>query len=137
MKIGERVPSFELPDQDGITVRFDDVRGTVTCASAMSGTPDLTLIFANPAIIEDCSFHPCVRYARFEREQVVSFVPPDGAFTLMSYRVVDRNPQAPIYCRSDLKYREGGGRLSFVIGAKPMASRGGVSVRTSAYMKAL
>lgn len=28
MKIGERVPSFELPDQDGITVRFDDVRGT-------------------------------------------------------------------------------------------------------------
>ena len=62
----------------------NDVRGTVTCASAMSGTPDLTLIFANPAIIEDCSFHPCVRYARFEREQVVSFVPPDGAFQLMS-----------------------------------------------------
>ena len=110
----------------------NDVRGTVSCASAMSGTPDLTLVFMNPAIIEDCSFHPCVRYARFEREQVVSFVPPDGAFTLMSYRVVDRNPQAPIYCRSDLKYREGGGRLSFVIGAKPMAGRsGGVTMRTA------
>jgi peroxiredoxin Q/BCP len=27
MKIGERVPSFELPDQDGTMVRFDDVRG--------------------------------------------------------------------------------------------------------------
>ena len=45
--------------------------------------------------------------------------------------MVDRNPQAPLYCRSDLKYREGGGRLSFVIGAKPMAARGGVSVRTA------
>jgi hypothetical protein len=44
---------------------------------------------------------------------------------------VDRNPQAPLYCRSELKYREGGGRLSFVIGAKPMAARGGVSVRTA------
>jgi len=28
MKIGDRVPSFELPDQDGTAVRFDDVRGT-------------------------------------------------------------------------------------------------------------
>ncbi len=151
----------------------NDVRGTIACSSQMSGTPDLTLIFANPSIIEDCSFHPCVRYARFEREQVVSFVPPDGAFQLMSvspgacrrwteraragrrpdrlasilpfplapppthslpapqYRVVDRNPQAPIYCRSDLKYREGGGRLSFVIGSKPMAARSGVQVRTA------
>ena len=44
---------------------------------------------------------------------------------------MDRNPQAPLYCRSELKYREGGGRLSFVIGAKPMAARGGVSVRTA------
>lgn len=28
MKIGERVPSFELPDQSGAVVRFDDLRGT-------------------------------------------------------------------------------------------------------------
>lgn len=55
----------------------------------------LQLIFANPAIIEDCSFHPCVRYARFEREQVVSFVPPDGAFQLMSVRVALRAPLVP------------------------------------------
>ena len=27
MKIGERVPSFELPDQDGQVIRFDDLRG--------------------------------------------------------------------------------------------------------------
>lgn len=27
MKVGDRVPSFELPDQDGKTVRLDDVLG--------------------------------------------------------------------------------------------------------------
>jgi AP-3 complex subunit mu len=36
----------------------------------MSGTPDLTLIFTTPGVIEDASFHPCVRLARWEREQV-------------------------------------------------------------------
>jgi AP-3 complex subunit mu len=102
---------------------MNDVRGTVQCSSKMSGTPDLTLIFGNPSIIEDCSFHPCVRYARYERESVVSFVPPDGSFQLMTYRVVDRNPQAPLYCRPDVKYRDGVGRASFTIGSKPMASK--------------
>lgn len=33
---------------------MNDVRGTVMCNSRMSGTPDLTLVFANPGIIEDC-----------------------------------------------------------------------------------
>ena len=105
------------------SIIMNDVRGTVVCNSRMSGTPDLTLIYANPTIIEDCSFHPCVRYARYERENVVSFVPPDGNFQLMTYRVVDRNPQAPLYCRSDVKYRDGAGRASFTIGTKPMAGR--------------
>jgi AP-3 complex subunit mu len=110
----------------------NDVRGTVQCNSQMSGTPDLTLIFMNPSIIEDCSFHPCVRYARFEREQCVSFVPPDGPFQLMSYRVCDRNPQAPVFCRPELKYRDGIGRVSFTLGAKPMGARGGGTVARTA-----
>ena len=35
----------------------------------------------------------CVRLARWERERVVSFVPPDGRFTLMSYRVQAAPPR--------------------------------------------
>ncbi len=104
----------------------NDVRGVVVVNSKMSGTPDLTLIFSNPGLIEDCSFHPCVRYVRFEREQVVSFVPPDGLFQLMTYRVVDRAPATPLYCRPTLTWREGSARASFVLGTKPMATRGGV-----------
>jgi len=102
----------------------NDVRGVVMCNSKMSGTPDLTLMFVNPHIIEDCSFHPCVRYGRYEREQVVSFVPPDGLFQLMTYRVVDKVPALPIYCRPTLTWREGCARASFLLGTKA-AGRGG------------
>ncbi len=108
------------------SVATNDVRGVIRCNCRLSGTPDLTLIFANPTIIEDCSFHPCVRYARYERESVVSFVPPDGPFQLMSYRVVDRNPSAPIFCRPSVAWREGSGKVSFTVGSKPMGSKGAV-----------
>ena len=31
--------------------------------------------------------HPCVRLSRYERDRVMSFVPPDGKFKLASYSV--------------------------------------------------
>jgi AP-3 complex subunit mu len=103
-------------------------RGTVVCQSRLSGTPDLTLLLVNPgAVIEDCSFHPCVRYARWEREQCVSFVPPDGQFTLMQYRVAPERAtgQCPVFVRPSITWREGGSaRASFVLGLKPFAATG-------------
>jgi AP-3 complex subunit mu len=62
-----------------------DVSGSIQCQCHLSGIPDLLLTFKDPHLIDDCSFHPCVRYGRFERDQVVSFVPPDGNFELMRY----------------------------------------------------
>ena len=32
----------------------------------MSGMPDLTLSFMNPRLFDDVSFHPCVRFKRWE-----------------------------------------------------------------------
>ncbi len=37
--------------------------------------------------LEDIKFHQCVRLARFENDRTISFIPPDGAFDLMSYRL--------------------------------------------------
>lgn len=91
----------------------------------MSGTPDLTLILNTPGVIEDVSFHPCVRLARWERESVVSFVPPDGAFTLMTYRVVDRSPALPIVCKPIVSWRDGVGRASFSLISRPMPMASG------------
>jgi AP-3 complex subunit mu len=103
------------------TLVAHDVRGSITAACRMSGVPDLTLSFGDAKIIEDASFHPCVRYARYERDGVVSFVPPDGDFTLMTYRVGDRAaPSAPVYCRPQVSWREGSGRAVFTLGAKAL-----------------
>lgn len=37
--------------------------------------------------MEDIRFHQCVRLARFENDRTISFIPPDGEFELMSYRL--------------------------------------------------
>lgn len=37
--------------------------------------------------LEDIKFHQCVRLARFDNDRTISFIPPDGAFDLMSYRL--------------------------------------------------
>ena len=44
---------------------------------------------------EDITFHKCVRLGQFDADRTITFVPPDGEFELMRYRVVD-NIVAPI-----------------------------------------
>jgi AP-3 complex subunit mu len=61
---------------------YDDVQ--VNCS--LPGVPELTMSFANTAIINDVTFHPCVRFRPWDSNQILSFVPPDGQFKLMSYR---------------------------------------------------
>ena len=37
--------------------------------------------------LEDVKFHQCVRLSRFENDRTISFIPPDGEFELMGYRL--------------------------------------------------
>ncbi|KAF8819334.1 putative coatomer protein complex, gamma sub-unit [Cardiosporidium cionae] len=39
------------------------------------------------AVLDDCNFHPCVDLRDFDKYRILSFVPPEGEFTLMDYRV--------------------------------------------------
>lgn len=55
--------------------------------SRLSGMPDISMSLSNSHLIEEYSFHPSVRLSRFAADRVVSFVPADGSFTLMSYKV--------------------------------------------------
>jgi AP-3 complex subunit mu len=82
-----------------------DVSGSIQCQSYLSGIPELLLTFTDPTVIDDVSFHPCVRYSRYENDTVVSFVPPDGSFELMKYRInidrINKNLSTPpIYCNA-------------------------------------
>lgn len=38
-------------------------------------------------LVQDIKFHQCVRLTRFESDRTISFIPPDGEFELMSYRL--------------------------------------------------
>lgn len=80
-----------------------EILGEINIKSHLSGMPDLRLglndkgIFTgnNDAItdsgknieMEDIKFHQCVRLSKFENEKLITFIPPDGEFTLMSYRL--------------------------------------------------
>lgn len=39
--------------------------------------------------IEDVKFHQCVELDQFDKDRTIQFVPPDGKFELMSYRIAD------------------------------------------------
>ncbi len=99
-------------DVVGNVISFD-VSGRLEVQSKLSGIPDLLLTFKDPAVIDDCSFHPCVRYARYEADNVVSFVPPDGNFKLMRYRVkssaLHMGFTPPIICTPMLRYGQTSG----------------------------
>lgn len=50
-----------------------------TRSSASSGKTSIA--------IDDCQFHQCVKLSKFESEHSISFIPPDGEFELMRYRI--------------------------------------------------
>lgn len=113
-----------IVDKNGMIIS-SEVSGIIAGNSKLSGVPDLCLTFVDPTVIDDCSFHPCVRYNRFEREKVVSFVPPDGAFELMRYRLrTQGNVSAPCYAQPQLsfEYANNQGSISLILGLKQQNS---------------
>jgi AP-3 complex subunit mu len=105
------------------TIITTEVNGSIQANSRLSGVPDLTLVFVEPDVIDDCSFHPCVRYNRFEKDKVVSFVPPDGAFELMKYRVRTAGPPLPpCYCQPQFNFESNNGTVTLTVGTKTMHS---------------
>ncbi|KAL4641093.1 AP-3 complex subunit mu-1-like [Arapaima gigas] len=107
-------------DKSGNIV-FAEIQGVIDACVKLSGMPDLTLSFVNPRLLDDVSFHPCVRFKRWEAERVLSFIPPDGNFQLMSYHVNAQNLVAiPVYVKQNISFFETGssGRLDITVGPK-------------------
>jgi AP-1 complex subunit mu len=78
-----------------------EILGAVKMKCYLSGMPELRLGLNDKAMfettgratrgkaveMEDVKFHQCVRLSRFENDRTISFIPPDGEFELMSYRL--------------------------------------------------
>mmetsp|Transcript_53229 Transcript_53229/g.79054 ORF Transcript_53229/g.79054 Transcript_53229/m.79054 type:complete len:453 (+) Transcript_53229:86-1444(+) len=84
------------------TVLHSEINGAVKMKSFLSGMPELKLGLNDKLMfeatgrssakgksveLEDIKFHQCVRLARFENDRTISFIPPDGEFDLMTYRL--------------------------------------------------
>ncbi|KAM3573795.1 hypothetical protein VYU27_004216 [Nannochloropsis oceanica] len=87
------------------TVLHSEIVGAIRMKSFLSGMPELKLGLNDKLMfeaagrsvsastkgkaieLEDIKFHQCVRLARFENDRTISFIPPDGEFDLMTYRL--------------------------------------------------
>lgn len=66
--------------------------------------------------LEDVRFHQCVRLSRFENDRTISFIPPDGEFDLMSYRL-NTHVKPLIWVESVIE-RHSHSRVEYMIKAK-------------------
>jgi len=78
-----------------------EIIGALKMKSFLSGMPELKLGLNDKLLMEsrgpapkgkavemeDIRFHQCVRLSRFENDRTISFIPPDGEFDLMVYRL--------------------------------------------------
>lgn len=94
------IESVDLLVNSNGNVLRSEIVGSVKMKVYLTGMPELRLglndkvLFENTGRskskaveLEDVKFHQCVRLSRFENDRTISFIPPDGEFELMSYRL--------------------------------------------------
>ena len=94
------IEKLNMTVTSGGQVIKSEVIGRLCMRTYLSGMPEVKLGLndknqfeaegtnsSNCVDLEDIKFHNCVRLARFENARAISFVPPDGEFDLMTYRV--------------------------------------------------
>lgn len=95
------VESLNLLVSSSGNVLRSEILGAIKMKCYLSGMPELRLGLNDKVMfettgratrgkaieMEDVKFHQCVRLSRFENDRTISFIPPDGEFELMSYRL--------------------------------------------------
>lgn len=109
-----------------------EILGSLKMKSFLSGMPELKLglndkllfeatgkTFARGRAVEmeDIKFHQCVRLSRFETDRTISFIPPDGEFELMSYRL-NTHVKALIWVEAQVDAGRSSSRLEYVVKSK-------------------
>lgn len=92
----------------GIIVNCE-VDGSIVMKSFLINNPELRVnlnedlvigkqnanIYASQMVVDDANFHECVRLDEFEEQRSLVFVPPEGEFVLMNYRVTGTDIRPP------------------------------------------
>lgn len=124
------VESLNLLVASNGTVLHSEIIGAVKMKSFLSGMPELKLGLNDKMLfestgrggrsgkaveMEDIRFHQCVRLPRFENDRTISFIPPDGEFELMTYRL---NTQVKPLIWVEAVVEPHGSRVEYMIKAK-------------------
>ncbi|QRW25615.1 Adaptor complexes medium subunit family [Rhizoctonia solani] len=123
-----------LVNADGNVIR-SEILGAVKMKCYLSGMPELRLglndkvMFENTGRtsrgksieMEDVKFHQCVRLSRFENDRTISFIPPDGEFELMSYRL--STPVKPLIWVEAAIESHKGSRIEYMVKVKAQFKR--------------
>ncbi|CAK7273976.1 AP-1 adaptor complex mu subunit Apm1 [Sporothrix epigloea] len=112
-----------------------EILGSIKMKCYLSGMPELRLGLNDKVMfettgrttrgkaieMEDVKFHQCVRLSRFENDRTISFIPPDGEFELMSYRL---NTQVkPLIWVECVVESHSGSRIEYMLKARAQFKR--------------
>ncbi len=129
------VESLNLLVSSNGNVLRSEILGAIKMKCYLSGMPELRLGLNDKVMfettgratrgkaieMEDVKFHQCVRLSRFENDRTISFIPPDGEFELMSYRL---NTQVkPLIWVECLVESHSGSRIEYMLKAKAQFKR--------------
>ena len=116
------------------TVLRSEIVGAIKMRVFLTGMPELRLGLNDKVLfestgrgksksveLEDVKFHQCVRLSRFENDRTISFIPPDGEFELMSYRL-NTHVKPLIWIESSIE-RHAHSRVEYCIRAKSQFKR--------------
>eukprot|EP01137_Pigoraptor_chileana_P029507 Opistho-2@14824 len=124
-----------LASANGQVLRSEIV-GAIKMRVFLSGMPELRLGLNDKVLfettgrnlqkgkaveLEDVKFHQCVRLSRFENDRTISFIPPDGEFELMSYRL--NTVVKPLIWIEAVVERHSHSRVEYMIKAKSQFKR--------------
>jgi len=122
-----------LANSNGNVLR-SEILGVIKMRVYLSGMPELRLGLNDKLLfeatgrsskgkaveMEDVKFHQCVRLSRFDSDRTISFIPPDGEFELMSYRL---NTEVKPLIWVESVVESYGTRIEYMIKAKAQFKR--------------
>lgn len=81
------MPECKFGINDKITMESKGKSQTQSVALDDPARPSTSQTNKTSIAIDDCQFHQCVKLSKFESEHAISFIPPDGEYELMRYRI--------------------------------------------------
>ncbi|OBA27648.1 AP-1 complex subunit MU-1 [Hanseniaspora valbyensis NRRL Y-1626] len=120
-------------------VQYSEILGQINIKSRLSGMPDVKvglddkglitddMDFEEPSsspylenttgmVLEDLKFHQCVKLSNYENNKTITFIPPDGEFTLLQYKLncTSKMLKPLILCDTQYDLHEGS-RLQIIV----------------------